>query len=137
MWTLLTSSIRQLNNEAVSKISQHKRHVDAHHNWTLIIVGYVHKQGMCDSWHQRPQTGLNEGSDGLPSIPVDQSALFMTVICAHSLCRAAQRSVTIPGTQILGPLHLYLLNYYPSFLTLYFEIGSGGRNVSYTSLKLM
>lgn len=99
MWTLSSSSIRQLNNEAFSKTSQHKRHVDAHHNWTLIIVGNVHKQGMCDSWHQRPQAGLNEGSDRFPSVPVDQSALFMTVICAHRLCRAARHSLTIPRTQ--------------------------------------
>lgn len=95
MWILQPSSIRPLNIEAFSKISQHKKHDAAYHNWTLIIVGDVHKQGMRDSWHKRPQTGLNEGSNGLPSVPVDQSALFVTVICAHCLCRAAQRNLVI------------------------------------------
>ena len=50
-------------------------------------MGDVQEHGVGDAGHQGPEAGLDKGSDGLPSVPVHQPALLMTVPCTHCLWR--------------------------------------------------
>lgn len=48
-------------------------------------MGYIKEHGMGDGGNQWAETGLNESSDWLASVTIDQSAFFMAVTSWHGL----------------------------------------------------
>lgn len=77
---LHTETQRTQNRKETAARAECCHHLTLTHLYgTFIVMGYIQEHGVCNGWHQRAETGLNQRSNRLSSVPVHQASLLMAV----------------------------------------------------------